>query len=82
MRLPDIYVKKGTSGAEAFGNHMIHMEIIENNLIIQIDYDDGQFALWKAFELMGNDSHTALKKSKDVYDQEKAVADVEDAFLI
>jgi len=81
MTLPDVFVKKDSDAAKAFGNHMIHIDIINDNLVIQIDYDHGQFALWKAFEISGYDSHEALKKSKELYEKEDLISDVEDEFL-
>ncbi len=82
LTLQDTFVKKESSGAKAFGNHMVHMDIINNDLVITIDYEHGQFALWKAYEIMGLDPHEALKKSKEVFDKEALVSKMEDEFLV
>ena len=81
LTLQDCFVKKGTSGAKAFGNHMIHMDIVNDNLVITIDYEHGQFALWKAYEIMGLDPREAAKKSLEVFEKEALVSSMEDEFL-
>ncbi len=46
-----------------------HAQVHDNSLILKIDYDGMQFALWKYFEMCGLDTPEALKKSKELYDQ-------------
>ena len=54
-----------------------HLDIVNDNLVITIDFQTAQFAIWEALQLGGKDCHDALIESKKIMDQESKRASLE-----
>lgn len=80
LQLPDLFLDK--KDAQAIGGKFIRAEIVNNSLVITIEYEHGQFALWTYLQLGGLGMSEALIKSKQLMDDESKLAKIQDEFLI
>ena len=73
VTLPDITIKNPSS----LEHKVAHLDIVNDNLVITIDFETAQFAIWEALQLGGKDCHDALIESKKIMDQESKRAELE-----
>ena len=67
IELPDIRV----ADPSVLKGKFIHLEIHENDLLITLDYDHGQFALASVLRLMGMEAGQSFKVSKKMMEQKE-----------
>lgn len=73
IQLPDIRIKN----AETLNGNFVHLDLINNNLTITIDFDSPQFSFITILQLLGMDTHQAFKTSKKIMDKKNAIEEIE-----
>jgi len=66
ISLPDIQIKDPS----CLKNKVVHIDIENDNLIITVDFNAGQFAIATAIQLQGLKIDNALKASKKILQME------------
>lgn len=66
ISLPDIQIKDPS----CLKNKLVHLDVENDNLIITVDFDSGQFAIATALQLQGLRIDNALKASKKILQME------------
>jgi len=66
LQLPDIRVRN----PNVLKNKFLHLDIIDNNLVMTLDYDHPQFCIASVLDLMGMDVMQSLKTSRKMMDGE------------
>jgi len=66
LQLPDIRVKN----PNVLKNKFLHLDIIDNNLVMTLDYDHPQFCIASVLDLMGMDMMQSLKTSRKMIEGE------------
>jgi len=64
MVLPDIRV----NDPSALKGKFLHLEIHHNRLVMELDFDSGQFAIITVLQLMGMNTIQSFKTSKKIMD--------------
>ena len=70
ISLPDIQIKDPS----CLKNKLAHLDVVNDNLVITIDFDSGQFAIATGLQLQGLRIDNALKVSKKILEQEAKIA--------
>jgi len=71
--LPDIRIKNG----KAIEGSFVHLDLVNDNLQITIDFDSPQFSFITILQLLGMDTHQAFKTSKKIMDKKNAIEEIE-----
>lgn len=73
IQLPDIRIKS----AKAIEGSFAHLDLVNDNLVITLDFDSPQFSFITILQLLGMDTHQAFKTSKKIMDKKNAIEEIE-----
>lgn len=73
IKLPDIRIKK----AKCLEGSFVHLDLINANLQITLDFDSPQFSFITVLQLLGMDTKTAFITSKKIMEKKNAIEEIE-----